>query len=35
MVSETFLLSVCRKREEGSNIWIFSENEAQYIADVI
>jgi len=35
MVSEDCLLPVCWKREECADIWLFSENEAQYIADVI
>jgi hypothetical protein len=29
------LLSLCWKREECATIWLFSEKEAQYIADVI
>jgi hypothetical protein len=34
-MSEAFLLSRCWKRDECANIWLFSENEGQYIADVI
>jgi len=35
MVSESFLLSLCWKREECATSWLFSEKEAQYVADVI
>jgi hypothetical protein len=35
MVLEDFLLSVCWKRVGCANIWLFSENEVQYVADAI